>query len=95
MGIAGATCGLGQVALPAKPERGVRVRHAAHVRDLSRYRMSDGHKSSIGRGRRPHAYSASLRCRSSRGVLPNKAPKAVEKCDPDENPHISPTCTIE
>lgn len=41
------------------------------------------------------AYSASLRCRSSRGVFPNKAPNAVEKCDPDENPHISPTCTIE
>jgi hypothetical protein len=41
------------------------------------------------------SHSASLRCRSSRGVFPNSAPNAVEKCDPDENPHISPTCTIE
>ena len=40
-------------------------------------------------------YSASLRCRSSLGVFPNSAPNAVEKCEPDENPHISPTCTIE
>ena len=41
------------------------------------------------------AYCPSFLCRSSRGVFPNSAPKAVEKCEPDENPHISPTCTIE